>query len=421
MTRLVRNSCPSIFLFAGTLVLCGCGRGSPADEESHPAPVKAVAARQATLEAWTELFGTTQPLVGKGAQISAAVDGRVVAVLPDLQGKPLREGELVAAGQVVVQLDDRIAKANRAKLASAKADQEEQQKQATYAAALARLEIDRLEKLHPPGMTEQALPLVSRVELEKARINLKDAEAKERAAAARVEAAQAELKGLDVQLTLYALRAPIAGRLGLVRAMPGQTLTAGTTVAEVVALDDIDVLCYASPHVIARLRPKQPARLTHYAQTALDEASSPKGLVEFIAALGQAETGNFAVKVRFPNHALALGANSVARVQVLTQRKEKTLAIPAAALMDDQQPPAVVVAIPEKNKEGKVEYKAAKFEAVVGVRDRVQQLVELTGLRDSEANKDIPVRPDMLYVVEGGHGLETGDPMAIQKEEKAGD
>ena len=38
-------------------------------------------------------------------------------------------------------------------------------------------------------------------------------------------AAQADLRALDEQLTFYALRAPIAGRLSIVQAIPGQTLT----------------------------------------------------------------------------------------------------------------------------------------------------------------------------------------------------
>ena len=124
---------------------------------------------------------------------------------------------------------------------------------------------------------EDTLPLVSRIELEKARISLKDAEAKEKAAAARLQSAQAELKGLEEQATFYTLRAPIAGRLGLIHAMPGQTLAAGTIVAEVVALDEIDVLCFAAPDMMATLKLDQEARLTGLDHSVLDEASSPTG------------------------------------------------------------------------------------------------------------------------------------------------
>jgi RND family efflux transporter MFP subunit len=394
--------------------MLGCGHApAPAEEEPHPAPVKAEAVKRATLEEWTDLFGTTQPLLGHAAQVSAVVEGRVLTVLPDFKSKPVREGEQVVAGQVLVQLDDRIVRANRAKLEASKMDLEEQRKQAGYAAALAQIDVERLEKLMAGGTP------VSPIDLQKARITLKDAEAKERAAAARQEFALAEVKALDEQLTFFTLRAPITGRLGRVHAVPGQTLAAGTTVAEVVALDDIDVLCFAAPFVVSRLKLHQPARLSRYDSSTLDQASSPKGQVEFIALQGQAETGNFAVKVRFPNRDLGLRANAIARLQVLTQDKKNALAIPVAALMEDQDPPTVIVVTAEKNKEDKVEHKARQLEAMIGVRDRDQHLVELLGLRDAEAHKDVPLRDNMLFVIEGGHGLETGDLVALPKEEPA--
>ena len=45
---------------------------------------------------------------------------------------------------------------------------------------------------------------------------------------------EAELKALDAQLDFYKLRAPIAGQLGLLQVMPGQTIPPATSVAEVI-------------------------------------------------------------------------------------------------------------------------------------------------------------------------------------------
>src|SRR5947209_4891198 len=91
----------------------GCGRGaSTPEEEAHPAPVKAAPVRRAVLQQWTEFSGTSLPLIGRTAQISAAVDGRVLAV-------SAHEGQEVAAGQVIVQLDDRILAAERPRLEAA--------------------------------------------------------------------------------------------------------------------------------------------------------------------------------------------------------------------------------------------------------------------------------------------------------------
>src|SRR5690349_8953538 len=121
------------FLFALAL---GCGRGGgQSQEETHPAQVKAQPAKRVTLNQWTTLFGTSKPLVGHEAVITAGVDGRVLTVLPDLKGKSVREGHQVEAGQVIVQLDDRITRAKRVTA-------EEQQKQAEIAVKLANVELE---------------------------------------------------------------------------------------------------------------------------------------------------------------------------------------------------------------------------------------------------------------------------------------
>src|SRR5437588_7958534 len=116
MIRLVPCPHPVACLLC-CLLLAGCGKTPPpAEEAPHPAPVKAQAAQRVTLEEWTELLGTTQPLPRHAARITAAVEGRVLSVLGDAKGPPVREGQQVAAGQVIVQLDDTVQRANRDRL-----------------------------------------------------------------------------------------------------------------------------------------------------------------------------------------------------------------------------------------------------------------------------------------------------------------
>ncbi len=160
----------SFTVLALVLSLSGCRGEAPAPpEEEHAAPVKWEPAENADLEEWTELLGTTQPLPNRVARISAAVEGHVLAVLPDSKGKPIVEGQRVEAGQVLVQLDDRVPRANRAKLVAGDAELKELIKQASNAVDLAQIDIDRLEKLQGPAGTT-SLPLVSRIELDKARL-----------------------------------------------------------------------------------------------------------------------------------------------------------------------------------------------------------------------------------------------------------
>src|SRR5438445_7116786 len=77
----------------------GCGRqAAPPEEEPPPAPVKWMEARQLFIEEWTELLGTTQALPDRAARITAPVEGRVVSVLRDAQGRPVTEGQIIKKG-----------------------------------------------------------------------------------------------------------------------------------------------------------------------------------------------------------------------------------------------------------------------------------------------------------------------------------
>src|SRR5262249_44615440 len=150
---------------------------------------------------------------------------------------------------------------NREKLAATLAEMEEQQKQAGFAVDLDDIEVKRLQEMSSgSSVTGMPAALLAR-ETAKANLGRKDAASKQQAAAARLAAARKDLAALDVQLELFTIRAPIAGRLGMLQVTPGQELAPGTTVAEVVDLDEIDVLCYAPRHLAERLEHEQSARL----------------------------------------------------------------------------------------------------------------------------------------------------------------
>src|SRR5262249_9782503 len=135
-----------------TLLALGCAREaatSPAEEEASTAPVKVTMAKMMPLGAFTDLVGTTIPLPNQSARVTAAIEGRVLSVLGQDQGKPLAEGQHVDRETVIVQLDDRIVRANRDKTQAMIDEMEEQKKQADLGEKLAQLDLDRLLKLRP--------------------------------------------------------------------------------------------------------------------------------------------------------------------------------------------------------------------------------------------------------------------------------
>jgi RND family efflux transporter MFP subunit len=405
-----------------TLLPLGCRKAAAPEEgeEEHAAPVKWEPAEKADLEEWTELLGTTQPLPNHVAQISAAVGGRVLSVLPVNGGKPIVEGQRIEAEQILVQLDDRVLRASRDKLVAGEAELKEQIAQAANAVELAKLDIDRLERLQGSG-SSGSMRLVSRVEIERARVALKDAESKLKGAEAKEATAHADLKAYDAELALYTLRTPIAGQLGIVYARPGQTLAAGATVAEVIDLDEIDVLCFVPARTVAHLRLDQAVRMEETGPAITDATKVEQGRIVFISDQAQAETGTVAVKARFPNRNRKLRANTLVRVRVLTEKKDGCLTIPEAALLEDQEEPAVLIVETEKKKDKKgeevEEHHVHKFVAKLGLRDRDKHRVEILGLIDKEKKKEA-VEKDTLFVVEGGHGLEDDDLVSLKKEEE---
>lgn len=409
-----------MFVLANFLSLgsVGCHKPPAPAEEEASAPVKAVAAERIALGEYTELLGATQPLPQHSARVTAPLEGHVLWALSDGSSTAVIEGQHVNKGQVIVQLDDRIVRANRAKTEGMLEDLQAQKRQADIALQLAQLERDRLEKLLPGG--KGTIPLISKVELEKASLVYKDAEAKRNAVLAKEKSMRGDLDILDVQLEYHKLRAPIAGRLGTVQAVPGQTLSIGASVADIVDLREVDVVCIVPPDNAAKLSLDQPAWFTMTQEVILPRQSGPEGKVVFIPVQAQSDTGNFLAKVRFPNPDLRLRANMVVRVQVRTQPEKERLTIPEAALMEDLNQPFVVAVEnvkTEKNKEGNEEKhgEAHKFRAILGVRDHERHVVEILGLEDPEKKEKVDLE-GLLFVIEGGHGLQNGDTVRVEQE-----
>ena len=419
--RLTRVVLPPLL----AILLCpflGCSAKGPEEEKAPPAPVKWETPRLLVLEEWTELVGTTQPLPDRVAFISAPVEARVMSLPGQSSGAALAEGQHVDKGQEIAHLDDRVLLANRTKLQAGEEELQAQISVAESAVAAARLDLDRLKPLEQSGSSD-TLRQVSRVDLPKAQIAMRGAQAQYQAAEAKLLAAKKELAALDEQLKLYALKTPIAGRLGRIHVALGQAIAVGTLVAEVIDLDDqIDVLCFVPPGVARRLSIDQSARIGGFEKDS-PAGADPEGKIIFIAQQAEAETGNLAVKVRFPNKDAKLKANTTIRVRVLTKPGKECFAIPEAALMEDQDPPGVVVVEEvetKKNEEsGKDEQlgKARRLQAIVGIRDRVLHQVEIIRLEDKEKKWSGDLE-HALIVIEKGLGLQTGDKVRFEEEEE---
>ncbi|MFL5342510.1 MAG: efflux RND transporter periplasmic adaptor subunit [Gemmataceae bacterium] len=418
-----RAGWPAILL----ALAAGCKSAPPPEEKAPPATVVWKEPAQVALEERLEIAGITLPLPDRVARVTAPVEGRVVSLLGDSPGSPIVEGQRVEKGAVLVQLDATIVQANLAKAEAAQDVLKEEERQARLAVDLATHEAERFRKLkreedqQPPDKRRQ---LVSPVDLQKAEYGLKDAESKLKAATMRLAAGGKEQESLRAQLNLFTLKAPIAGRLGRIQVVRGQTLSVGAPVAEIVDLDEqIDVLCFVPPSMVGRLKVGQQAFSGGFDAGA---AAGPEaeGQVEYIAEQAEPETGNFAVKIRFANNEAHLRSNRVLRIRIVTKPGRECLSVPEGAVQEDEEKPTVVIVEKvktEKNADGKEETTgvARRLQVTLGVRDRTLHQIEIVGLEDPEkdpAKKWTGEVKDALFVVEGGQGLQTGDAVKLEVE-----
>jgi multidrug efflux pump subunit AcrA (membrane-fusion protein) len=427
---------PVCLALAGALFLtAGCKRAqTPADENPPPAPAKFETARQLFLEEWVDLVGTTQPLPDKAARVTAAVEGRVLSLLKDKDGKPatkdgnpVAEGQEVPAGTPIVQLDATIVRTTRDKLAAGQKVLKTEIDQAESGVKLASIKLKGLKGLQANddtrggGPTVGRMPLVSTLAIEEAEVALEDAKSKVETAKFKLEAGDKELAALNEQLQLYTLAAPIKGKLGRLLVVPGQTLAIGAPVTDVVDVSEqIDVLCFVPAQIARKLKVGQTAQVIG---SEGGDSSGPQGKVEFIAEQAEPDTGNFAVKVRFPNSEAKLPVNAVMQLRVQTHEGKPCLAIPESALMEDTDPPTVVV-VQETDKKFKNDkgemvpvYEAIRLKARIGLRDRVKHAVEILGLDDPEKKWHGNVE-EALFVTEKGQGLQNDDKVRLEEEDE---
>jgi len=356
----------------------------------------------------------------------------VVSVLGDSGSKPVAEGQQLDKGTVLVQLDPSVAQANLAKAEATRDVLLEEERQAQYAVELATSEVERLRKLkeeednRPSG---SRTPLVSPVDRMKADYALKDAQSKHKGASGRLLAGANDEAALRTQLRLLTLAAPISGRLGRIQVVTGQTLSVGSTVAEIVDLDEqIDVLCFVPPALLRRLKVGQEAVSSPIDKDpAAEKEPEATGRIEYIAEQAEPETGNFAVKVRFDNKVAHLRSNRVLRLRVLTQPGKECLALPETAVNEDEETPTVVIVeskIEKNPKTGEDEtvYRARRLQAELGVHDRILHQVEIVSLTDPDTEAKTKTKwqgevKDQQFVVKNGQGLQTDDKVKLEVED----
>ncbi len=448
-----------LLLWLPAVLAAGCGHGGGDRKEEAKDPplptVQVAAVTRGTLERETAAAGTLQTLPGREATITPPVAG-VLDALFVRSGQTVRQGQTVArlstrtlAGQIQqaqatlgqTQVQVRQAQANalqqqaqtrsailqaQASLQNARAALEGTQATLTGAEAgvvNARQSLDRAQKLYADG-------LVAQKDVEAAQLALRTAQAQRDAQrqtvagqrqtvagqqaaveAARAAAAQDVVKRQDVlvarqqvrnalgalttaraQAALYTLRAPLAGQVISVGATAGETVDATTKIAVVADLRLLQLKISLPGGVVSQVHRGQPLTFTVGSLPGRVFRTS----IQSVAPGVEAATGTVPALATVGNSGRLLRDDTLARVQIVTERRENVLIVPRAALLAD----------PDTGKSSVVTVGSDKAAHVVpvGTGLSVGGEVEITG----------GVTEGQRVVISGQYGLADGAKVQVQ-------
>jgi multidrug efflux pump subunit AcrA (membrane-fusion protein) len=350
------------------------------EEEKVPShvSVRCVTARRLPFSVTVEGLGRTEPLPECVGSLTAAVEGHVHELLVKL-------GDTVKAGQPILRLDPTVAQAtlaekeaNRDSLIAALKLLESLPRPEERRAAELAVEQGQISVAHDQAQVDALRPLLSQsdishkqfhdaeVLLKQAQVQLETARAQlklmligprpEAVAEAQTKIAMAEqaVASARATLALHTLRAPIAGVVESLNCHPGQTLTIGTAIGEVIDTRRLFVTVYFPARTTRLLQVGMPARVDLSDGGHPESESAAKdvltGKVAFIGNAADPQTGNYAVRILMDNDGGRLRLGQVVKANVLLKTENSQIAVPEAAIFDQGEGPLLAVVRDKKIK-----------------------------------------------------------------------
>jgi len=288
----------------------GCEKPPP--PASQVRPVRAITVEQ---RAGGEIISLTGQVRAKDqAGLAFRLDGRMIA-------RPVNLGDVLAAGQIIARLDPQIQQSSlrsaQANLSSVEAQLKE-----------AHITLWREQELLKNGWT-------SRAKFDKAQHSFETLQA-------QADAARAQVRIAQEQLSYTVLFTDGPGAVTAVGAEPGEVVRAGGTIVQVARDGGRDAV-FDVPEQLIRTGPRD--RLVEIALTN-DPQVKTTGRVREVAPQADAASRTYQVKVGItdPPEAMRLGATVTGRI---TLSAPPGVEIPASALTKTSEGPAVWVVDPQ--------------------------------------------------------------------------
>jgi len=296
-----------------------------------PEAVTTIVATQETWEQTLDAIGTVTAV--NGVVVSADLPGIVESI-------GFESGRQVAAGAVLVRLDTRQEKAQRA-------------------AAEARLALARANFERARGLREEGV--VSQADLDAAR--------------AELDMAEASVGEIAATVDRKTIRAPFSGVLGIRQVHRGQYLAGGDPIVPLESLDPIHVDFAVPQQDLTRVTVGGTVRVSIEGPPAV----SFDGRVTAIDAVVDAATRNVQVQATLANPGHRLHPGMFVRAQVVLPESAAVVALPASSILYAPYGDTVFIVETMKGPDG-AEYLGVRQQVVKLGSGRGDQVAVLSGV-----------------------------------------
>lgn len=286
-----------------TLSLLGCTSSESTDEgqgeERNAAVVDVATVERTTLQESLQAIGSLR--ADQTARISPEIAGNVEEVA-------FTEGETVAAGDVLVKLDDDKLQ-----------DQYQSRK---FSLEESRATLENARRTYNRNQRLQERDMISAQELDNSRANFETARA-------RVNRLESQVQEARERLEDATIRAPFTGSVGSKEVDSGNYVQPGTTLTTLYRLNPLEVRFTVPGRFVGRVQTGQKIRLHVSSQP---DTAFP-GDVYFVSPSIREQTRDLLVKARVQNPNFSLKPGAFARVELIVETLKDRPVIPAEALI----------------------------------------------------------------------------------------
>jgi membrane fusion protein (multidrug efflux system) len=318
---------------------------------------------------------------GTLSAVGSIAAAKGVAVSNDAPGLVSRihfeSGQMVKAGQVLVELDTSV---ERAQLASAKARMD-----------LAALTAGRSRALVQSNAIAQS--------------TLDNDEA-------TLKTATTDLAAIQAQIDRKTVRAPFAGRLGIRAVNLGQYLNSGTTVTVLEAIDTVYVDFPLPQQLLPEAKVGMPVRVAIEGMG----GQAQEGAIAAVDPEIDSTTRTIKLRASLPNKQEKLRPGMFAKVDVVLPKHDAQVVVPATAIVHASYGDSVFVVEDKKDESGKV---------VLGPDGKAAKVARQQFVRSGDARGDYVAILDGIkagqdVVSAGAFKLRNGSPIAVHNEVTVG-